>query len=352
MAKSRWRCKARHRVREGQLENQFKNLDTIFIRRGEQESRNVNPLIYTILWVLPSILLALGIGYYLGRTLGRHEREQTLRSLAGILQSTEELTHNVDTHNTELAEVGITVNGLQIADELGGVQEALVSQIDKVVKSNRKLENDLICARHELQEQERELHITRHEARTDQLSGVANRKSFEESLTYWLANAERSQEYFALVLCDIDHFKWVNDTHGHHAGDCVVSDVGRMLQNCLRGEDFVARYGGDEFVLLLRGADVNAAVAVSERIRKTAERLNFKAARLSEELAITFSMGLAMAHSGDTRESLLKRADEALYKAKEAGRNCLKVDSTDTLATDAPPSSAPAAQEPQGSYAV
>jgi diguanylate cyclase len=201
-----------------------------------------------------------------------------------------------------------------------------------------------------LHAQARELDITRREARTDQLSGVANRKSFEESLTYWLANAERSQQSFALVLCDVDHFKWINDTHGHYAGDCVVGDVGKMLQNCLRGEDFVARYGGDEFVLLLRADDVNAAVAVSERIRKTAERHNFKAARLSEQLAVTFSMGLAMAQRGDTSEVLLKKADEALYKAKEAGRNCLRVHASDLA--DSAPASPQSAEESLSDCAV
>ena len=282
-------------------------------------------MIQTLFWALPSTLIAVGISYYLGRVSGRAEREQTTSALAEILKSTKQLCQNVDDHNTELAHVGSTVKDLELTDELGAAQEALLSQIDEVVRANRRLENDLTCAHHKLEVQAQELDRTRLEARTDVLSGVPNRKSFDESLAYWLADAQRNQECFALVLCDVDHFKWINDTHGHRSGDSVISDVGNLLQLCIRGEDFVARYGGDEFALLLRGDDVRAVTSVAERIRSTAETRNFKTSRSKEQVAVTLSMGLSMSTLDDSTESLLQRADSALYKAKQSGRNRLHV---------------------------
>jgi diguanylate cyclase len=282
-----------------------------------------------VLWVLPVVLLSVGIGMYLGRcwTLMREdrrlrrEREQTLKALMALVASTKQLETDVDTHTTELASVGRTVEDLSTAGGFEAVQKTLLKQISVALDSNRRMENDLVCTRYQLEEQAQELDRTRKEARTDALSGVPNRKGFDERLQYALSSYKRTHESFALILADVDHFKWINDTHGHNAGDQVVTILGETLARCIRPNDFVARYGGDEFAILLTSIDEAAAVRVADRIRSTIEQTNFDVCRDGSRLAVAFSMGIAISEEYDTPESLLERADKALYMCKQSGRN-------------------------------
>ena len=204
------------------------------------------------------------------------------------------------------------------------VQEALLAQIATVIQSNKKLEDDLICAHYTLEKQAQELDRTRRVARTDQLSGIANRRSFDETLSYWLSSSNRKNKHFTLVLCDVDHFKWINDTHGHLAGDRVVTRIGEVLRDQVRGSDFVARIGGDEFALLLAQDNPEIAGEIADRIRSAISARTFDVGHDNERLAVTFSMGVAISVEGDSAETLLHRADQALYTSKQSGRNRLR----------------------------
>jgi diguanylate cyclase (GGDEF)-like protein len=157
------------------------------------------------------------------------------------------------------------------------------------------------------------------------LSGVGNRNGFDKTLQYWLTKLKRNEEHFALALIDIDRFKWINDTHGHVAGDRVVANVGRFLRETAGEGDYVARFGGDEFVLLSRHAEPGEAVEMAEQLRKDAERRNFDVHTNDKRVAVTFSIGVAIARPDDDAPSLVERADQALYKSKQAGRNCVHV---------------------------
>ncbi len=285
---------------------------------------------YAAYLVLPSMILIFMIGYYLGSFRVKHERAVVLKSLSTILQCAGELSHEVDSHNTELEDMGRTVEDLDASNELGKVQNLLLGHINNAISSNKKLEDDLICARYTLETQAQELDKTRKEARTDQLSQVGNRKAFNERLNYRLSKWKRWGSSFVLVIIDVDHFKWVNDTHGHLAGDSVVNGVGTLLTSILRTNDYVARYGGDEFVLLLENEELQSTIALCERIRSAAEMQNFSAASDDERVAITFSLGLAIVQDGDTSESLIRRADAKVYEAKDAGRNCLRSEAEET----------------------
>ncbi len=126
-----------------------------------------------------------------------------------------------------------------------------------------------------------------------------------------------------LVLLDVDHFKWVNDTHGHQAGDQVIVILGNALKQLLRPRDVVARYGGDEFAILLADVDLEKAIKAAQRIRLEIDRTNFDVGVKGACISITFSMGMALAEKDDTPETLLKKADDALYQSKHRGRNQL-----------------------------
>jgi len=202
-----------------------------------------------------------------------------------------------------------------------------LGQVVAVIESNQKLEEDLVFARCRMEQQAEELDRTRREAHTDALSGVANRKAFDDKLKLLLGYQRRLGTPFSLLLADLDHFKWINDTYGHQAGDRVIHQLGSLLTSQVRENDFVARYGGDEFALLLANADLDASMKIAERICVETTHINF-GAPTSEQTAITLSLGLAVAQTGDTTESLFKRADEALYASKKGGRNQVRCQAT------------------------
>jgi len=124
-------------------------------------------------------------------------------------------------------------------------------------------------------------------------------------------------------MIDIDHFKRINDTFGHQAGDDVLTSISKALNECVRPEDFVGRLGGDEFVILLDGLTDENADLVGTRIRSTIELYDFSIADSGQSTVVTMSMGLAVVCPEDSRQTLYDRADTALYKSKELGRNRL-----------------------------
>ncbi len=163
---------------------------------------------------------------------------------------------------------------------------------------------------------------TKQLATTDAMTGVANHRELEAYLDRELLRSRKTREPLALIMCDLDHFKQINDTVGHPAGDAVLRHLTRqILVPAVRPKDLVARYGGDEFVLVLRGADSRAAVAIAERIRRT---IGGQAVLLDGKAVSNLSLSLGIAvfpRDGDTREALVQAADQALYVAKRTGRN-------------------------------
>jgi diguanylate cyclase len=279
--------------------------------------------------VLSSVLVGVFVGYVLGKSKATHkerqekddERQVALKSLVELLKSTEQLTTDVDTHNSHIKKVHRHVGDLKVTGEMEEIQQTLLCEIAAVVKSNQRLEDDLVVARARMEVQAEELDRTRLEARTDALSGVYNRKAFDERLHLLLSTFRREQRPFLLVLADVDYFKRINDTHGHAAGDRVVTHVGAFLRASVRPGDYVARYGGDEFALLLPDIDADAGLELVEQLRVRVSQEAFDIGLRGEQATVTFSIGVSSACEGDTDETLLLRADRALYRSKECGRN-------------------------------
>lgn len=158
--------------------------------------------------------------------------------------------------------------------------------------------------------------------RYDALTGVHNRRSFDDKLEEEVARAHRYGRALALMLFDLDHFKRCNDTWGHRAGDHVLRGVAQLVQECVRKHDFVARYGGEEFAVLARAIDLDQAHAFAERLRRVVEalRIPFR----STPITITASFGVAVVDSSgriSDPPGLIGAADAALYEAKRLGRN-------------------------------
>ena len=161
-------------------------------------------------------------------------------------------------------------------------------------------------------------HLEKH-AVTDSLTGMVNHEHVFSELQQAIIKTQAEQAPLCIVMADIDHFKSVNDNHGHLAGDGVLKEVASRIKNSLRGFDIVGRYGGEEFLLILNRADLQTARMVAERIRS---RIAATPIDLPETLLdVTISMGVAMVKPDEDVNSLVERADKALYNAKENGRN-------------------------------
>ena len=157
--------------------------------------------------------------------------------------------------------------------------------------------------------------LFRSATRTDNMTGLASRRAFEDALDAELARAIRYGNPFGVLMFDIDKFKAINDTHGHVAGDRAIRGVADACANVVRDTDLLARWGGDEFVLLCPSTGLPGARVLAEKLRRAV-------AESHPGVAVTVSLGLAQYVPGDDVSSIMTRADEALYRAKRAGRNC------------------------------
>lgn len=190
----------------------------------------------------------------------------------------------------------------------------LCEEADEFLKPTIRLANEIAQAYDELRQQTTHL-MAFTEVRTDPLTGVRNRRALDEVLDGLLAMKLRYDQDFSLVILDLDHFKQVNDEQGHLVGDRVLRAFANLLTETVRETDVVTRYGGEEFVVIMPRTSLDDACNFCERLRSTVEQSKL------DEMRVTVSGGVAMAFDSEEAESLLKRADEALYHAKSAGRN-------------------------------
>ncbi len=160
-------------------------------------------------------------------------------------------------------------------------------------------------------------------ARTDNLTGVFNRTALEDSLDREFELARRQKMPLSAIMVDIDHFKLINDTHGHQVGDAVLSSFANCIKSVARKSDIVFRYGGEEFVIILSNTSLEGAALLSERIRKAVESVKIDA--IKEDLNITASFGVAGLKNQEMPGKLLERVDQAMYSAKQNGRNQVSV---------------------------
>jgi len=167
----------------------------------------------------------------------------------------------------------------------------------------------------------------RKQARKDALTGLPNRMAYNEILNYQLENFKRYDTPLSLVVCDLDHFKGVNDNYGHLAGDKVLTLVAKILSKGTRSADFVTRYGGEEFAIIVPSTKADETAQAMDKIRRIICKSPFN--YRGEPISISMSFGISEARVDDSAELLFSRADGALYAAKKAGRNTVKISGDD-----------------------
>ena len=179
-----------------------------------------------------------------------------------------------------------------------------------------KIQNDALKEKNALiTEQKKQLELL---ATRDFLTGLANRRDFLAKAEQEVGRCNRAGHCFAIILLDIDHFKNVNDTHGHECGDKVLVGVARCLEQALRTQDIVARWGGEEFVCLLPETEVDGARHVAEKMRATVQSTQYDC---GEQVTVTVTLGVCAYTGSSTIDECIRLADEALYRGKEQGRN-------------------------------
>ncbi len=208
-------------------------------------------------------------------------------------------------------------------EELMKAVAALAAETEQAQSRNRLLEEQLSASAGHIDRLHRDLVETRRAAVTDALTGLANRKAFDGALREALARTRADPgSTFSLLLLDIDHFKGINDQHGHRFGDQVLRLVGRLLSASVTARDLAARYGGEEFAIVLGQAGIGAGVTLAQTIcdRLRGQRL---VKRGSGEVVgqVTVSVGVAQYRPGEATQDLVERADRALYEAKRTGRD-------------------------------
>ena len=209
-------------------------------------------------------------------------------------------------------------------EDLKLLGDDLLTHVEEMHKSNTQYRTQLNSANALVKNQQSELAELQVKAGTDFLTNTNNRSALDDHLQVMINISRRYGNMFSLMVLDIDHFKRVNDTLGHLAGDSVLRDISKLLKSYSRDSDFLARYGGEEFVYILPEMTSEQALKMAEKLRTQIEKYEFTYG--DEDISITLSGGISTIVPGeDDKNSIFKRADAALFKAKENGRNCIVV---------------------------
>jgi diguanylate cyclase len=224
---------------------------------------------------------------------------------------------DVDAHSANIGAIEAQLNQ-QNADGVANA-DAVLSAIAQIEQANHALQLKLARAEEQIQSQAELIRAHESEARTDSLTGLANRRAFDAEISRRFAEWQRRGTPFSLLILDVDHFKNFNDTHGHQAGDEVLRKVSAAITSSAREMDLACRYGGEEFAVVMPTTDAVEGCILAERIRLAIESMTVLFE--GKTLSVTASVGLAGVAIEDDIPRVVKRADEALYASKDAGRN-------------------------------
>ena len=204
------------------------------------------------------------------------------------------------------------------------VETEILPALKNLFEDTEKLSHEVNEATGEIQHLKTELEQAYTIAKTDDLTGLPNRRAFNETSEEMLAESQNSNFLFSMLIIDIDYFKKINDEFGHLTGDSALRYLAKQLKREIKGKDFIARMGGEEFVILLANTDHQNALNVAKNLRKKIESIKLQVTKQNKTLQMTISCGVATVNAQDDIDSLLQRADQSLYLAKHSGRNQVK----------------------------
>lgn len=251
-----------------------------------------------------------------------------------LLKVLDEVFGNLSTAGIELSDFGKSLSrfstSIEHADDKEAIQESLkglLLEVKSFEQSSKGLEQRLEHAKEEVKSLQLQLKLAEEHATTDALTNLLNRRAFEKKLVHHMDSNQQIEGDLSLIIFDIDHFKKVNDTHGHLTGDDLLRIIAKTLKDYVKGKDIVCRFGGEEFIILLPDTPLQGATAVANNIQKHFDKMIWKQKRTGISLGkVTLSAGVTTHRPGESTEALINRADVALYRSKKMGRNRVTVE--------------------------
>jgi diguanylate cyclase len=253
----------------------------------------------------------------------RDLREELMDIVAHTLGTMIDLTGKTSVANEKIKS---HIDTLAASSNIESVMQAvssIISETRSLVTETNQFETQLLSSTEEVEKLKEELSYARQEAMLDPLTGVMNRRGFDQTLKSMISEVDHQRAgNFCLVLMDIDKFKEINDNHGHLLGDKVLRAVAELLTRHTKGKDACARFGGDEFAILLPDIGSNNAYNLAEYLRTVIEKIVLKRPNTGNVVGgISVSAGVAAFRMGESDEDFLNRCDQALYRSKSLGRN-------------------------------
>jgi len=243
-------------------------------------------------------------------------------TLNAVMKKLEDAGRDASAYGKTLSRASGELGGGQSPEELRRFVDTLIVATQTMEARTQTLEKELQHSSQQVNQLKAQLNDVRRESLTDSLTGIANRKAFDCELAMAIEEARRNGETIALLMCDIDHFKHFNDTWGHQTGDQVLRLVANCMSENIKGRDTAARFGGEEFAVILRRTSLKNAMSLANQVRAFVQSKRLVKKSTGEILGtITISIGVAQLGDDDTPASLIRRADSCLYQAKRYGRN-------------------------------
>ncbi len=261
------------------------------------------------------LVFGMVLGFWFGKKAAPPpvDHSQFLSFIRNLSLWTSEFAGDVTKYQNQLDSISKTARSKGEAP-----REEVLSMLSKIMSANQELQQRLDDTEKRLESQTVQISSYLTEARTDGLTGLLNRRAFDKSTDDLFATWTGKKQPFSLGLIDIDHFKLINDTHGHPAGDAVLKQVAQLIQTEFRDSACVARYGGEEFGVLMLASVESTALAL-DRLREKMSRM--EVVHEGKRISVTLSAGAAQILPDEKIGKLVRRADEALYAAKLGGRN-------------------------------
>ncbi|MFA7387622.1 MAG: GGDEF domain-containing protein [Thiohalobacteraceae bacterium] len=249
-------------------------------------------------------------------------RDEMRALVATVLQQLTTSGGQANRYGSVLASYNARLSEDLSTGEFRGLINDFMGETRDMLEANRQLAQQLQKTNQELDELRHQLEAARHEASTDALTNLANRKAFDTALLEQAALANDTRRDLCLIMADIDHFKYFNDAHGHLIGDKLLRFVATILKESVKGQDIVARFGGEEFAILLPNTPIRGALAVAESLRARVQNQRLRRTDTQQPIGgVTLSLGIGCYRFSEPTEQLIARADSALYLSKRLGRN-------------------------------
>jgi diguanylate cyclase len=255
-------------------------------------------------------------------------RDDLQQVLATILKEVTELTGQTEKYESFISGSAKILSDNPSPGEVKNIVKTIIDETKTLGSYGKTVQTKLVETTDVLETLKRDFELVKTEALVDFLTGIPNRKAFDQALTEWITEATSDTESLSLLLIDIDHFKRFNDEYGHLIGDYVLKFVVKKIRELVKGRDFLARFGGEEFAVILPRTPLIGAQTVAENIRSYFAQAKLKEIATFKSLGkISVSIGIACYRVGESPETFISRSDQALYCAKNAGRNRVATES-------------------------